>query len=243
MRISRLFTESRLTPGCEAELEERACRYIRQVLRLRAGQSITLFNGDGVDYAGELLGTDRRTCRIRVGEPIRQEPTAILRIHLGIGVSRGERMDYAIQKSVELGVYAITPLSTERAVVQLQAGRLEKRLAHWRGVIVSACEQCGRNRIPTLHDMQPLRDWVAGYPGGLMLHHQAEHGLSDIAQPTAELNLLVGPEGGLSKLERATATDHAYQAVRLGPRVLRTETAPLAALAAIQVLWGDFATR
>jgi 16S rRNA (uracil1498-N3)-methyltransferase len=148
-------------------------------------------------------------------------------------------MDFAIQKSVELGVHAITPLHTERSLVQLEGERLKKRLEHWQGVVVSACEQSGRARIPRLRTPVPLDDWLSTHPQGLLLFHGAEHSLADLPPPGEDLNLLIGPEGGLSEAERGRALAAGFSAVRLGPRILRTETAPLAALAAIQVLWGD----
>jgi len=239
MRVSRIYLDQPLTQGQQIRPDERARRYIGQVLRLRPGQSLTLFNGDGTDYAAELLQCDRRECRVLVGEPGDTEPPAPLKVHLAIGISRGERMDFAIQKSVELGVQAITPLHTTRSQVQLAGARLEKRLDHWRGVIVSACEQSGRNRIPCLNPPASIQAWLEAHDQGLLLHHAAECSLPELPPPGAALNLLVGPEGGLTPEERAQAVDGGLTAVRLGPRVMRTETAPLAALAAIQTLWGD----
>jgi 16S rRNA (uracil1498-N3)-methyltransferase len=239
MRVSRIYVEQPLAPGQEAHLDDRARRYIGQVLRLRAGQTLTLFNGNGTDYAAELLQCDRRDCRAIVGKPSATEPSAPLKIHLGIGISRGERMDFAIQKSVELGVQWITPLQTTRSQVRLDGARLDKRLDHWRGVIISACEQSGRNRIPQLNPPSSLQTWLEAHDQGLLLHHAAECSLPELPAPGAELNLLVGPEGGLTPEERGQAVDGGLTAVRLGPRIMRTETAPLAALAAIQTLWGD----
>lgn len=239
MRVSRIHIDQPLIPGREARLDERARHYIGQVLRLRPGQAVTLFNGDGTDYGAKLLQCDRRDCRVIVGHPTATEPCAPLQLHLAIGISRGERMDFAIQKSVELGVHAITPLHTKRSQVQLAGARLEKRLDHWRGVIISACEQSGRNRIPRLHPPASIRAWLEAHDQGLLLHHAAEHSLPELPPPGSELNLLVGPEGGLTPEERGQAMDTGLTAVRLGPRIMRTETAPLAALAAIQTLWGD----
>ncbi|HPE81138.1 MAG: 16S rRNA (uracil(1498)-N(3))-methyltransferase [Sedimenticolaceae bacterium] len=240
MRLSRIHTTQALEPGGEVVLDERACRYLTQVLRLRTGQSIVLFNGDGRDCAAELTRCDRRGCSARIGEVLSTEPETALPIHLGIGISRGERMDFAIQKSVELGVQALTPLLTARSVVQLTSERRDKRMEHWRGVIVSACEQSGRSRVPMLHPPQALDEWLTAQRTGLMLYHKATNTLATAAPPDGALNLLIGPEGGLSEGERGRAIRSGFTDVRLGPRVLRTETAPLAALAAIQVLWGDF---
>ncbi len=240
MRLSRIHTAQALVPGSEVEMDARACRYLSQVLRLRAGQSIILFNGDGRDCAAELTRCDRRGCTARIGNVLSTESQARLPIHLGIGISRGERMDFAIQKSVELGVQALTPLTTSRSVVQLTSERRDKRMEHWQGVIISACEQCGRSRLPVLHPPLSLGDWLNGQPTGLLLYHEAAHTLATVAPPEGTLNLLIGPEGGLGEDERNLAIRSGFTDVRLGPRVLRTETAPLAALAAIQVLWGDF---
>lgn len=239
MRVTRIHTLGPLAAGSTVELDPRASRYASQVLRLRKGQSLRLFCGDGTDYQAELLRCDRRSCVARIGAVGDVEPPAALHIHLGIGVSRGERMDFAIQKSVELGVTAITPLFTERAVVQLPPDRQARRIGHWQGVVISACEQSGRNRVPDLLAPQSLDAWLDGRGSGLLLYHRADRSLPQLPAPQGDVNLLIGPEGGLSAAERARALAAGFTAVRLGPRVLRTETAPLAALAAIQVLWGD----
>lgn len=240
MRISRVFTASPLAPGAHIELDARAARYVAQVLRLRRGQYLTLFNGDGSDWSAELTRCDRQGCAARIAERLTTEPAARHTLHLGIGVSRGERMDCAIQKSVELGVTAITPLLTERSVVRLDATRVQKRLGHWRGIVTAACEQSGRSRLPALHPITPLSQWLDGHDSGLLLYHQATASLTALPPPTGGINLLVGPEGGLNEHERTHAVTQGFTPVRLGPRVLRTETAPLAALAVIQALWGDF---
>ena len=240
MRISRVFTEHPLKADTTVTLDARATRYLGQVLRLHAGDQIRLFDGSGRDFAGELARCDRKGCSVRITDVVSTEPAAALQLHLGIGISRGERMDFAIQKSVELGVTAVTPLLTERSVVELRGERLERRIAHWRGVVISACEQSGRSRLPALNPPAALGDWLKAHRQGLMLYHRAARNLPDLPHPGDSLNLLIGPEGGLSEPERQAAMDAGFQGVRLGPRVLRTETAPLAALAAIQALWGDF---
>lgn len=240
MRISRVFTDQPLLAGATVVLDQRAARYLAQVLRLRSGDEVTLFDGSGCDFAGVLTRCERKGCSVRVTDVVATEQTAALALHLGIGLSRGERMDLAIQKSVELGVTAMTPLVTARSVVELKGERLDRRVAHWRGVVISACEQSGRSRLPTLHPPRSLADWLDDHHDGLMLYHQASRTLADLPPPADHLNLLIGPEGGLSGAERALASAHGFLDVRLGPRVLRTETAPLAALAAVQALWGDF---
>lgn len=240
MRVSRLYVEQTLDSGHELVLHERAAHYIHQVLRLRVGQTLTLFNGDGNDHHADVLACNRRQCTLRVGDVIATETRPLLTCHLGMGISRGERMDFAIQKAVELGVSSIAPLLAKRCVVQLSPKRAAQRLTHWRGIVISACEQSGRSRVPALHPPASLADWVAAASGGLMLYHAADRTLPQLAAPSGPVNLLIGPEGGLSDAERDLAVRHAFTAVRLGPRVMRTETAPIAALAALQVLWGDF---
>lgn len=240
MRTSRVFIEADLQAGRTLDLDDRACRYVSQVLRLRAKQQLTLFNGDGRDWSAVLVHCHKKGCTARVDALLSHESPPALAIHLGIGISRGERMDYAIQKSVELGVQTITPLHTERSIVQFEGDRKSRRISHWRGVAASACEQSGRSIVPQLATPCGLADWLGDNPGGILLHHQASTTLPELDQPMLELALLTGPEGGLSEAERVTAQAAGYRAVRLGPRVMRTETAPVAALAAIQALWGDF---
>lgn len=239
MRQIRVHADIPLTAGTEVTLPPGPSRHLSQVLRLRLGDELVVFNGDGHDYPATLTDPRKDAARVSLGRPGPAETPLALPVHLGLGISKGERMDFAIQKAVELGVAAITPLFTERCVVKLDAARLEKRLAHWRGVLVGACEQSGRRRLPTLHPATTLDAWLADAPPGLLLDHRAEQGLTGLPRPTGALSLLVGPEGGLSEAERTSAADAGLTGVRLGPRVMRTETAPLAAIAAIQVLWGD----
>jgi 16S rRNA (uracil1498-N3)-methyltransferase len=243
MRTSRVFIEAELDAGRTIDLDIRASRYISQVLRLRANQQLTLFNGDGRDWSATIMQCQKKGCTARVDALLATESPPALAIHLGIGISRGERMDYAIQKSIELGAQTITPLHTERGIVQFDDDRRLKRLMHWRGVAVSACEQSGRSIVPQITSTSTLPDWLQQHPGGILLHHQATAVMSDLADPGTEVALLVGPEGGLSEPERHLAQACGFHAVKLGPRVMRTETAPVAALAVIQVLWGDYRQR
>lgn len=240
MRVPRIFVEAGLQPELTLALDARAAQHVGQVLRLRPGAELILFDGTGCDYAAVLERCDRRACQARVGERLGQEAEPALDIALGIGISRGERMDFAIQKAVELGVGAITPLQTLRSVVQLDAARAERRTQHWRGVLLGACEQSGRSRLPELDPPVAFNDWLERCDGGLVLYHRAETTLAALPAPSDRVNLLVGPEGGLDPSELALAQARGFVPVRLGPRVLRTETAPLAAIAAIQALWGDF---
>jgi 16S rRNA (uracil1498-N3)-methyltransferase len=240
VRAPRLYVALPLAPGRELDLPPEGAAHLARVLRLGSGDPVVLFNGDGRDYAGQLLAAGRHGARVRVETAGAPEGEPPLRLHLAVGVSRGERMDFVIQKAVELGVASIRPLFTERSVVRLDAARAERRHAHWQGVLVAACEQSGRRRLPALHPPQALADWLPAATGtALLLDPQAERSLAALPTPPGEATLLVGPEGGLSADERARAARSGLVAVRLGPRILRTETAPLAALAAMQVLWGD----
>ncbi len=242
MRIPRIFTHHTLAAGQTLELEEAGQRHLVQVLRLRPGMDLRLFNGDGKEYAARLTECSKKAAQAEVLTLQREEPHPPLAIHLAIGVSKGERMDFALQKSVELGVTEITPLFTERTTVRLQGERLEKRLQHWRNVTVAACEQSGRCRLPQLHKPDSLEGWLAGRGShkGILLDHRASRSLPEMEPPTDAIALLIGPEGGLSEEERNQAQAQGLTAIKMGPRVMRTETAPLAAIAAIQLLWGDF---
>jgi len=241
MRISRIFSPEPLHSGGHIRLDGTATRHLLQVLRLANGSPLVLFDGSGDDYAAELDIQGKNDCRAHIGEIVRSEQPPALRIHLALGISRGERMDFAIQKAVELGVWSLAPLFTERTLVQLKGDRLDTRQAHWQGVLRHACEQSGRSLLPELHTAQPLANWLDTFEGqGVLLDHRARLGLRQLPSPGAEILLLVGPEGGLSETERLTAMEKGLQGVRLGPRILRTETAPLAAISAIQTLWGDF---
>ena len=242
MREHRVYSEQPLSVGGCLTLEEGPTRHLLQVLRLKPGAQITLFNGDGHDYTGEIISATKRAAEIQITAKGEAEPEPSIAISLGIGISKGERMDFAIQKSVELGVTAITPLITERCVVRLNQERMQKRLHHWRQVAISACEQSGRRLIPQFNATLGLQDWlcIEDNNQGLLLDHRSENTLLTLTQPEQGVRLLVGPEGGLSDAERQLALKHGFIGVRMGPRVLRTETAPLAAIAAIQTLWGDF---
>ncbi len=242
MRRPRSYLPEKLEPGREIDLPREIVRHLVQVLRMKEGQEIILFNGeDGIDYRAELVTAGKRQARARVlaaGDP---EPPPDLKIHLALGISRGERMDLALQKAVELGVSAITPLILEHSQKKLSPERLEKKQRHWRKIVISACEQSGRRRLPVLHAPASLEDWLERRPPRtLLLDPRAPQCLRELPRPEHELGLLVGPEGGFSERERIRAQTADCTGVRLGPRILRTETAPLAAIAAIQVLWGDF---
>lgn len=240
MRIPRIFHPEPLLENSRITLAQGAARHVATVLRLGPGAPITLFDGRGGTYPANLLQVGKREVTAEVGQHRGDESESPLEITLAQGISKGERMDFTIQKAVELGVKKIVPLSTERSVVNLKGERKEKKQAHWQGVIISACEQCGRNTLPELLPMQSLSAWLNHTPAGegLLLDHRGEKTITSLAGPT-KLTLLIGPEGGLSEQERESAYKAGYQGIRLGPRILRTETAALAAMAALQSHWGD----
>lgn len=242
MRIPRIYIKAPLTPGGSIQLDERAFQHTIKVLRLREENEIILFNGQGGEYSAALVDVTKKQALARVNNFTDKNTESPLSIHLALGISKGERMDFAIQKAVELGVAEVTPLYTERCVVNLDTKREAKRLEHWQGVIISACEQSGRNSLPTLHTPVDIRRNFAGLPDGklkLTLSPYATHSLIQIEKPDNEVLILIGPEGGLSEQEVQTAKQHGFESVRMGPRILRTETAALTAISTMQMLWGD----
>lgn len=239
MRLSRFFVDLPLSLG-RHDLPEAQAHYIGRVLRHAAGDAVQLFDGSGREFVGELVEVGKKNVQVELHEQLAGLAESPLRIHLGQGLSRGERMDWAIQKATELGVAEITPLVSERCEVRLKDERADKRLAHWRQVAISACEQCGRSVLPVIHAPLSLAEWLERTAAELklVLHPVAEP-LTGHARP-ASLAFLIGPEGGLSEAEVAQAQRAGYLPARLGPRVLRTETAPVVALSVAQQLWGDF---
>ncbi|MGN8274698.1 16S rRNA (uracil(1498)-N(3))-methyltransferase [Pseudomonas sp. SMN5] len=239
MRLSRFFIDTPLSLG-EHELPEAQAHYISRVLRMAEGDAVQVFDGSGQEFLGVLAEVGKKQVRVQLNEQFDGQPQSPLHIHLGQGLSRGERMDWAIQKATELGVNEITPIFSERCEVRLKDERADKRLLHWRQVAISACEQCGRSTVPVIHPPLLLADWLKQTEAGLklVLHPVAEPLVSHARPQT--LAFLIGPEGGLSEAEVEQAKSAGYHAARLGPRVLRTETAPVVALAVAQQLWGDF---
>lgn len=243
MRNPRIFTDAPLQEGQTVFLDDSAAHHVGKVLRMQADQRLVLFNGDGANYSAELddVGKKRVSARILAKEESTCEPR--LKILLGQVISKGDRMDYAVQKSTELGVDTIVPLTSERCDVRLKGDRESKRIRHWQQVAISAAEQCGRATVPTITPLCTLSDWFRQSEPcdlRLVLHHRTEQPLADMAQPRNGIALLVGPEGGLSETEISAARQCGFSPAALGPRVLRTETAPVAALTLCQWLWGDF---
>ncbi len=243
MRISRLFVPGDHAEHSRLSLDEDSAHYLRTVLRLKKGAELVVFNGMDQEYAAVVSESHRDGVVLQLGAVRQRSVESSLDIHLAMGISRGERMDLVMQKAVELGVTRITPLFTEHCVVRLDEARRGQRTAHWQKIIRAACEQSGRNRLPRLDEPQTLKDFLRHSPTtGLFLDPAAEIGLAQLTRPEASLVLLAGPEGGFAGHERESALKAGYRSVRLGPRVLRTETAALAALVCVQCLWGDMGT-
>lgn len=241
MRNHRLYYPTLTNTSKTVVLEKAATHYLLQVLRCKTGQRIELFNGTGDLCHAVIQSADKHSVTLELLGCCHQSSESPLPIHLALGISKGERMDTAIQKAVELGVHAIQPLQTEYSVVKLNAERAAKRLQHWQGIIISACEQCGRNTLPKLHPVQTLQDWLNqphDMPGWLF-HPSSTHRLSDMPKPEQGVSILIGPEGGLAEKEISHACTKGFHSLNFGPRILRTETAAIACISAIQTLWGD----
>ena len=239
MRLSRFFIDAPLSLG-QHELPEAQAHYIGRVLRHAVGDAVQLFDGSGQEYLGELIEVGKKNVRVELRETLAGMAESPLSIHLGQGLSRGERMDWAIQKATELGASQISPIVSARCEVRLKDERADKRMAHWRQIAISACEQCGRSSLPQINPPITLEQWLEQVEADLklVLHPVAEPWASH-PRP-ASLAMLIGPEGGLSEDEVQQAMARGFHAARLGPRVLRTETAPVVALSVAQQLWGDF---
>ena len=237
----RLYCDLPLSPGAEIVLPEAAARHAVTVLRLQAGDTLNLFNGAGGEYRASLVAVSKREARVRLLEFHAAERESPLDITLALGISAGERMDYSLQKATELGVSAIQPLATERSVVKLAGERADKRQQHWQHVVIAACEQCGRNRVPVVAPVQKLVAYLAVVDHNkrrLLLSPDAATPLKRVP-PATSVVLLIGAEGGLAPAEYQAAQANGFEPVNLGPRILRTETAPVAALAVLQAMWGD----
>ena len=241
MRIPRIFTTQTLTADSIVDLEEAPSHHLSKVLRMQAGRELILFNGCGGEYAGAIEAISKKSVAVKLAEFNPENRQSSLQLELAIGVSRGDRMDWVLQKATELGVTKITPLITERTEVKLGGERAEKKLGHWQQTIISACEQCQRNLLPELSEPMLFSEWVAECKAELkfVLHHRDNQGLPQ-DKTTDNIALLIGPEGGLSDTEIALAVAQHFSPLTLGPRVLRTETAPVAAISLVQYLWGDF---
>jgi 16S rRNA (uracil1498-N3)-methyltransferase len=243
MRNIRLHIDQPLAVGAELPLPAQASEHAARVLRLVAGDPLTLFNGDGHDYAATILTVGKREITVRISGKLALENESPLPLTLAQGVARGDKMDFIVQKATELGVVRIVPLLTERSEVKLDAARAEKRLAHWQAVAASACEQSGRARLPEIVAALPIQKWLDDLAddGALRLALLPDAATSSRSLRFAQSGglLVVGPEGGLGERDISALTAATFQGLRLGPRILRTETAGLAALAALQAIHGD----
>ena len=232
-----MYLPAALETGAEILLTEERAHYLLAVLRLKKGDFLSVFDGRGGEYGAELIAAGRHQARLKIGSFRAREAESPLSIHLGLAVAKGERMDFSIQKATELGVTSIAPLLSERCAVRL-AGKEESRLKHWKKIAIAACEQCGRNKIPQILPPQPFEQWLTAQSGGVLLD-PAGTPFTRLTQPDRSLTVLVGPEGGLSVEERRRALEAGFVAASLGPRILRVETAVVAALSLAQALWGD----
>jgi 16S rRNA (uracil1498-N3)-methyltransferase len=243
MRVSRLYLPEILETGRQIELDDDSAHYLRVVLRLKKSANITLFNGDSREFSSCVVEASRKRVLIAVGDCIERSVESFLNVTVGLAVSRGNRMDMAVQKVVELGGNSITPLLTERCVVQMKGEKKQQKLNHWQKIVQHASEQSGRTVIPEVNQICELFRWLDSQAGlKIFLDPYAELSLAQLQPENGKVTLLSGPEGGFSERERELAIKAGFFPVRLGRRILRAETASLAALAAVQMLWGDFAS-
>jgi len=240
MRIPRIYHDGDLTIGQTIELDRNASQHVCKVLRLELDAELRLFNGKGSSVTATLQSVSAKHALVLIQAEIQEVTESPLRIHLGLGISKGDRMDYAVQKAVEVGVHTITPLLTEHTMVRLDEKRKAKKIHHWQGIILSACEQCGRSYLPELKPVTLLDPWLDHKAQcKIVFDTESAQPLSQL-EPSEEVSILIGPEGGLSKDEIMQAHSHDFHSIKLGPRILRTETAVVSACSALQMLWGDF---
>lgn len=243
MRVSRLYIDIPLAANQIISISGEPLNYLANVLRLKVGAEVSIFNGQGGEFAATISELSKREAQLLLGDFQDNNNESPLEITLVQGISRGERMDFTLQKATELGITRIIPLFTERCTVNLKGERLEKRIKHWQGIVRSACEQSGRNSIPQMEPAQYFDEFIqnSNQPehSYLLLDPESTQSLTAITTAPTAVTLLIGTEGGFSSRERKLAYANAYQGVQLGPRILRTETAAIAAISAMQVLWGD----
>src|SRR6195256_275170 len=241
MRLTRVYVNAPLASGMRVTLQGSAAGHLTRVLRLRVGEALTVFNGAGGEYAASIEHAHAGRVAVAIGELRAIERESPLTLTLAQGVSRGERMDLVVQKATELGASGLAPVLAERSVVRLTAQQADRRLNHWRAIAVAACEQSGRNRLPAIAAPVPLKDFLRSGTDGtlLLLSPGAAATLAEVTRPVTAVTVLIGPEGGLAQAEQEAAVAAGFKAVRLGPRVLRTETAAIAALTLLQREFGD----
>lgn len=241
MRITRVYLKHDYNQGQSLILDERAFSHVIKVLRLKEGAILQCFDGKGHQAEATITQVNKKSAEIHIDSVRNINNESKLQLHLGLAISKGDRMDYAIQKSVELGVTHITPLFSQHSVVSLDKTRLEKKMNHWSGIIISACEQCGRNTLPVLHSAKRLFDWADKiHQSCLVMDPLAADGIDNVHPINNSLAYIIGPEGGLSQDEIEDLGERKnFYRVKFGPRVLRTETAAVAVASALQFRWGD----
>ena len=243
MRIPRVYVDMPLASDRTVELPAQQSNYLCKALRMDAGRELWLFNGQGGAFQAKIEQHHPKHARVAVGDKDRRDRQSPLSIELGIALSKGDRFDLVVQKATELGVTSIRPLITDRIEVRLNADRMNRKLEHWRGISVSACEQSGRNILPAICEPVPLGQWCgsADQDSKLILDPARGCSIRDLAnEKKQQVAVLIGPEGGFSKRELDLAQEAGFTGITLGPRILRTETAPLAIISILQSLWGDF---
>jgi 16S rRNA (uracil1498-N3)-methyltransferase len=242
MHVPRLYLPLTLVEGKTPELGEQSSHHVTHVLRLRPGAAVRVFDGMGCEHEAMIREVRRTQVTVEIGKAVVSIPEPPFAITLAQGIPRGDRMDIILQKAVELGVTNVQPLWTARSQTRASGAGLEKRLRHWQGVMISACEQCGRATLPRLETPVEYHSWLTGIPHHncrILLDPDARQSLGTMQSPGTTILMLVGPEGGISPGETTLAVAAGFKPVRLGPRILRTETAALAMLAGLQALWGD----
>ncbi|WP_299266918.1 16S rRNA (uracil(1498)-N(3))-methyltransferase [uncultured Psychrosphaera sp.] len=243
MRISRIFHSQSLSVSSSVNLEPEAANHVGRVLRMQSGQQVVLFNGDGHDYLAEITDVTKKNVVVNLLSKQEVSNESPLKVHLAQGISRGDKMDFTIQKSVELGITEITPIFTERCGVKLSGERLEKKHSQWQKIAIAACEQSGRAIVPIIHKPIQITEFLAQKSDQLKLnlHPRASTTVKGLVVPAAGVRFIIGPEGGLNDAEIEQALNAGYQEILLGPRILRTETAALTLLSALQLQFGDLA--
>ncbi|MBI0060424.1 16S rRNA (uracil(1498)-N(3))-methyltransferase [Gilliamella sp. M0320] len=239
--MTRIFQPYTINQNSLITLDDNAFNHLIRVLRMKTGESITLFDGSNQITPAVIHEVNKKTVIVKTANSVLDNRESPLNIHLGQVISRGDKMEFTIQKSVELGVNTITPLLSERCGVKLDQERLEKKVQQWQKIVISACEQCGRNIIPSINPVMKLETWCANLTDSLKLnlHPKAEQGINQLPCDNNNISLLIGPEGGLSNEEISMTHQYQFTDILLGPRVLRTETAALTVITALQVRFGD----
>ncbi|GGI84820.1 16S rRNA (uracil(1498)-N(3))-methyltransferase [Legionella impletisoli] len=241
MKINRIYQPGTYQPGDTVDLSPSAGQHVSVVLRMKPGEHLTLFRGNNYEYHAVIVSAQKRQVTVQIQSHQKMDRESFRMIHLAQSISKGERMEWVIQKAVELGVSTITPLISERTVVRVDENRLSKKLAQWQAIAIAACEQCGRNSLPTLHPITVFQDYIQQTEAELklLLDPESEKTWRDFDFEVKDITLLIGPEGGFSQNEIDLARAHQFQGLKLGPRILRTETAAISALSMLQAVSGD----